>query len=123
MGSLGAGNGEEIVDKKQARCEDNACQGTEWAMSNYLNHHCGGEWEPIFGWSSRYKCSKCQAVGYRNAAAPRGTGYRGKVFVGEKEYIKEYVCQVKGCKAYAVSTRKKSRYCSKHKDLRTQVRG
>ena len=84
---------------------------------NYFEHHCGGTWEPILGWSSRYRCSKCRAVGYRRAAAPKSCGYNRKgKFIGAPENIVEYVCREKGCNKYVTASGEMR--CGEHRKMK-----
>jgi hypothetical protein len=84
---------------------------------NHFEHHCGGTWEPILGWSGRYRCSKCRVVGYRRAAAPKSCGYNRKgKFVGAPENIVEYICREKGCNKYVTACRE--RRCAEHRKMK-----
>ncbi len=85
---------------------------------NYLIHACGGTWESLPRWSSRYRCNKCGAFGYRNAAAPISVcDERGK-FIGAKENIKEYRCRTKDCNAFAVAKDNGNWRCRNHRKKR-----
>jgi len=97
--------------ERETRYKD--MNASDWAVAaktimergmDHLNHSCGGTWEPILGWSSRYRCDKCHAIGYRNAAAPKGETAR--------ENIKPYRCQKKGCNGFAVAM--KPQRCMHH---------
>ena len=54
-----------------------------------LYHECGGQWEPVKGWGSRYRCNKCFAFGYRKAAVYGNASLKMKA----KENIIEYKCR------------------------------
>jgi hypothetical protein len=64
-----------------------------------LQHACGGIWEPVAGWASRYRCIQCGVFGYRCAAV------HGDVVAGlrARENIVAYCCATKGCGRPAVA--------------------
>jgi hypothetical protein len=53
------------------------------------NHH----WEPVPRWSSRYRCVRCGAFGYRNRVIPIGKR--------RSEAIIPYKCKICGAPAVA----------------------
>jgi len=80
---------------------------------NHLEHVCGGYWEPISGWSSRYRCTVCKSIGYSRAAAPKSIYNKNGIFIGAPETIVPYMCKVKGCNAFATS--RNPQRCKNHK--------
>lgn len=47
--------------------------------------NCGHEWKPIKGWSARYRCKFCKAIGYKARAATDN-------IVGNPGQIVTYIC-------------------------------
>lgn len=87
--------------------------GRETAVS-HLQHACGGMWEPVPGWSSRYRCNRCGAFGYRRAAV-QGDATLG---IQRWEDILEYRCKTAGCGQPAVAKDKRYWRCSAHRKER-----
>ena len=76
-----------------------------------LQHACGGTWEPVAGWSSRYRCSRCGAFGYR-CAAVHGDAAGG---IRACESIVAYCCATRGCGQPAVAKDKGKWRCGAHR--------
>ncbi len=70
------------------------------------------DWQPISGWSARYRCSKCKAIGHKENVTVRYDGTKKpKRGLG----VVEYRCQKKGCDAPAqVGDRHGKRRCFEH---------
>lgn len=73
---------------------------------DYLDHICGGRWEPISGWTGRYRCKKCGAFGYRYASAPKAYRHIDKP---APENIVPYRCGVKDYNNVAIMKTERGR--------------
>ncbi len=72
--------------------------------------NCDHSWEPISGWSARYKCVYCKVIGFRKVIIVE--------FLNKKERISEivpYSCQKKGCLKLAQASNKSGKkFCFDH---------
>lgn len=65
------------------------------------------DWQPIEGWCGRYRCSKCQVIGYRKFVMDR-TARNGTVII-------PYACAHPGCNRKAqVGDKYGRRFCFEH---------
>jgi len=64
-------------------------------------------WEPVQGWTGRYRCSGCKALGYKKIVNG----------LAKSSYIAPYTCSKKGCEQFAtVRTRGRHFYCNDHRE-------
>lgn len=81
-----------------------------------LVHSCGGTWQPVPGWSGRYRCDRCGVFGYRRGV--NDAAYARHLADGQhtREYMVEYRCGVRDCDRGAVKKVGRSRAwrCAEH---------
>lgn len=71
-------------------------------------------WQPLSGWSGRYRCPECHAIGYRgivNLGANTEALAHGNTAYGSA--IVPYRCTWKGCTRAAVA--RKPQRCAEHR--------
>ncbi len=77
------------------------------------------DWQPLSGWSGRYRCETCRILGYRgivNAAQQEGRNHNDEPIKNQPRVrtIIPYICKVRDCKRGAV-VRKPKQLCIKHR--------
>jgi hypothetical protein len=76
-----------------------------------MQHSCGGTYEPVSGWSSRYRCNLCGVFGYRRAAVQADAA----LGIQKWEDIIAYCYKTKGCGQGAVAKDKGYWRCGAHR--------
>jgi RNase P subunit RPR2 len=69
---------------------------------------CGHEFEPIQGWTGRYRCKWCKALAYRRTVLPKGIREK------RSSQIVVYTCSVCGADATYYNRKSKSSFCKEH---------